>query len=62
MLEAAEVVCTAVQDVQPVIQPDEILDLLAGLVNKSLVVVEEKGEETWKRGARFENDISASNC
>ena len=45
-LEAAEVVCAAVQEVQPVIKPDEILDLLAGLVNKSLVVVEEKGEET----------------
>jgi non-specific serine/threonine protein kinase len=51
-LEAAEAICADVAGVSlsvsplgPSIRPDEILDLLAHLVDKSLVVVEDRGGE-----------------
>ena len=44
--EAAEAVCTGEVDGGLVIEPVEVLDLLAQLVNKSLVLVDEQGEES----------------
>jgi predicted ATPase/class 3 adenylate cyclase len=49
IFEAAEAVCTGESVPGPVIDAYEILDLLAQLVNKSLVLVDEQGEEAHYR-------------
>jgi predicted ATPase/class 3 adenylate cyclase len=44
--EAAEFVCSGEADGSLVIEPFEVMDLLAQLVNKSLVLADEQGEES----------------